>query len=309
MLALIIILFAIILGAFRVLIERLLIMKDLKIRTIGDTHGRITWKIACFGSESNYERWRSNCDDPNHALEFPIYNYDRVIFIGDYVDSFLIAQVDIKRNLGEIIHLKEMFTERVILLLGNHDVSYINRQYCSGYQAHMQHDYASLFATKIKGESIFQAAYQYKDWLWTHAGVTMGFYNEIMEPLKNDKNSRFSSFYKGCKNLADILNFMYTSNNEDIFRVGRSRGGWSNVPGPFWADKGDLSHKPMIGINQIVGHTPVDLIKGIEFQGGRYSSKPVSIYFIDTLEYGKNQVLDTNFNEEPPLIEVIDLVL
>jgi len=289
--------------------EIIKITKDPRILSLGDTHGRDIWKIALFGSMHGYEEWRDKCDDPGLDIsKYPIAKYDKVIFIGDYVDSFLIPHVIIKHNLVELIHLKTKFPEIVVFILGNHDISYKNGIYCSGYKAEMLHDYQELFRTKINGESVFQAAFQHKDWLWTHAGVTLGFYTDIVSPLgSGKKGGRFSSFYKKCKNLAEILNFMYESGNEDIFRVGYSRGGWSKVPGPFWADKSDLSHKPMFEINQIVGHTPCDFIKKVEFAHGRYEPKAISLYFIDNLEYGMNQVLDMDFSTETPTIEIINL--
>ena len=67
------------------------IIKEPRILSLGDTHGRSIWKIALFGSYDGYEKWRSICDDPNADLRgFPISKYDKVVFIGDYVDSFLI---------------------------------------------------------------------------------------------------------------------------------------------------------------------------------------------------------------------------
>lgn len=283
--------------------------KEPRILSLGDTHGRDLWKIALFGSRAAYEEWRMKCDSSEVDIsKYPIAKYDKVVFIGDYVDSFLIEPGMIKHNLHEIVHLKTKFPEVVILLLGNHDISYKNGNYCSGYRAEMLHDYQELFNTKIGGESIFQAAFQHKDWLWTHAGVTLGFYNDIVVPLMSGKKGgRFASFYKKCKNLAEILNFMYESGNNDIFRVGYSRGGWSKVPGPFWADKSDLTHKPMFEMNQIVGHTPCDLIRGVEFASGRYEPKVISLYFIDNLEYGMNQVLDLDFSTEIPTINIIEL--
>jgi hypothetical protein len=276
------------------------IKKDLKILSLGDTHGRNRWKVALFGSLEGYEKWRSVCDDPNADLsEFPISGYDKIIFIGDYVDSFLISAGEIKYNLSELVHLKLKFPEIVVLLLGNHDIAYKNGIYCSGFKAEMLHDYQDLFRTKLGRDSIFQVAYQHKNWLWTHAGITQGFYKDIIEPLKGKKGGRFADFYKKCENLAEILNFMYESGNEDIFRVGYSRGGFSKVPGPFWADKSDLYGKPMLGVNQVVGHTPQPCIKGYEFGSGRHEPSPISLYFIDNLEYGADQALVLDFSKEP----------
>jgi len=286
------------------------IIKEPRILSIGDLHGRDYWKIACFGSRLAYEQWRNDCENPDADIsKYPIINYDHVVFIGDYLDSFNIPVIDIKRNLEEIIHFKLKFPDKIILLLGNHEVSYKNNMHCAGFQAAMKWDYVKLLETKYKKESIFQVAFQYKDWLWSHAGITMGFYENIIKPLSNPKKTRFWAFYQDCKDMAEVLNFMYKSNNEDIFKSTHVRGGWSRVPGPFWADKSELNHKPALGLNQIVGHTPGDLIKQSEFGGGRYEEHPIILCFIDN--FGEttslNQVMSIDFSTEKPTIDIIDL--
>ena len=283
-------------------------MEKFRTLSLGDTHGRDIWKIALFGGRKEYEQWREICDEgPVDIRDYPLSKYDKVVFIGDYVDSWLIPLSTIKMNLSDIVHLKLHFPEIIVLILGNHDTSYINNLFCSGFQGSMQHDYNELFSTKLERDSIFQMAYQHKDWLWTHAGITMGFYNTVIVPLMNDKKSRFSTFYKNCTNLAEIINFMYESGEESIFNIGWSRGGYSRAPGPLWADKTDLTGKPALGVNQIVGHTPQDYINWRIFEGGRHEKHPIKVYFIDDLEYGANQILDIDFTDEIPIISIITL--
>ena len=72
----------------------------MKIITIGDLHGSPVWK--------------------NIRTE----NWDRMVFIGDYVDSSDYDAKEIKQNLLDIIELKKMYPEKVILLWGNHDLAY-----------------------------------------------------------------------------------------------------------------------------------------------------------------------------------------
>lgn len=49
-----------------------------------------------------------------------IDQHDKIIFIGDYVDSFNIDDMSISANLFDIISLKEKYPEKIILLWGNH---------------------------------------------------------------------------------------------------------------------------------------------------------------------------------------------
>lgn len=69
----------------------------MKILTIPDLHGKTVWK---------------NVFDTN---------YDRIIFLGDYVDDFPpTTDGEILDNLFKIIEIKKAFPEKIILLWGNH---------------------------------------------------------------------------------------------------------------------------------------------------------------------------------------------
>jgi len=72
----------------------------MKITTISSLHGSQVWKSII------PEDW------------------DRMVFIGDYVDSSDYDAKEIKQNLEEIINLKKRFPEKIILLWGNHDLAY-----------------------------------------------------------------------------------------------------------------------------------------------------------------------------------------
>ena len=79
---------------------------------LGDTHGRSLWKDIV-------------------AKETP----DRVVFIGDYFDSFDIGSAEQQFNFKEIIEFKESNQCEVIMLIGNHDYHYYpGGETYSGYQ-------------------------------------------------------------------------------------------------------------------------------------------------------------------------------
>ena len=118
---------------------------------IGDIHGRDIWKDIV-------------------SQEKP----DRVVFIGDYFDSFDISGPKQIQNFKEIIAFKESGQCEVIMLIGNHCFHYmkykgIHAQY-SGYQ----HKYAlqinHLFETN---DHHLQMAYMMENILCTHAGVSV----------------------------------------------------------------------------------------------------------------------------------------
>jgi len=214
----------------------------MKIITIGDLHGRSCWKKAV-----NKE-------------------YDKVVFIGDYVDEWSISNEVMKQNLLEVIEYKKQNPEKVILLLGNHDIHYIHfpEHRCTGFRPEMQIDFAQIFG---ENHSLFDVAFQIDNHLWTHAGIHEDFYRFKIEP----------NIEKEDKNLADTLNRMYAMNRPELFEVGHLRGGTSAVGGIFWADKQLTSDKPLREYYQIVGHTMVDEIKTFK------KDESTSITFCDCL--------------------------
>ncbi len=72
-----------------------------KTLVLGDTHGRSFWKLAV------------NIEQP-----------DRVIFVGDYFDSFDIGTEEQLNNFLDILEYKKSGGAEVVLLIGNHDHHY-----------------------------------------------------------------------------------------------------------------------------------------------------------------------------------------
>ena len=88
----------------------------MKTIIIGDIHGRNIWKDIV-SKES----------------------YDRVIFVGDYFDSFNIPGIDQIHNFKEICQFVRDSDKEVILLVGNHELHYMSiGQIYSGFQSALQ---------------------------------------------------------------------------------------------------------------------------------------------------------------------------
>ena len=130
----------------------------MKIIVIGDIHGRSVWKLIV-------------------ETEKP----DRVIFIGDYFDSFDIPGIEQIHNFKEIIEYKESGQCEVIMLIGNHDYHYfpeIGDTGTSGYQ----HTLApSIMQVIDENRNHLQMAYQMGEFLFTHAGVSSDFMNNVFD--------------------------------------------------------------------------------------------------------------------------------
>lgn len=212
-------------------------MGTLKTVSVGDIHGSDVWK------KINPEK------------------YDKVIFVGDYVDSFFLPDITILNNLKDIFKLKQDYPDKVVLLIGNHDLHYMFSYKdfgCSGYREGMYNDLHDLFNEHA---DLLQAAYEVDNedarYVWTHAGIHSGWYYQ-----------KFLPTFKGTEiehlNVAEQINIEFEKRNPTLFNVGHMRGGYSDVGGPFWVDKSMLSKKPLKYIHQIVGHTRLSKITQVD---------------------------------------------
>lgn len=220
----------------------------MKLIAIGDIHGRRNWKTI----------------NPNQ--------YDKIVFIGDYCDSFYFSDDEVLKNLKEIIELKRKYSEKVILLLGNHDVHYLFYPHyrCTGFRETMRFQ---LFDLLNENHSLFRITCQYKNYLFTHAGISNKWFNTHLKIFEKYGYERENI------SLADVLNRIVNSPDRDILmEVGSIRGGNSwNTGGIVWADRSETKDDHLTGFHQIVGHTPIDTIRTV-------GDEKESITYIDCLE-------------------------
>lgn len=193
---------------------------------VGDLHGNDCWK------------------------EIDVNDYDRIIFIGDYVDDASRSGQQIMANLRSLITLKAKFPEKVVLLLGNHDIQYLYypRYRCSGFNGRLQPELSKLFR-RYTGWWLF--AWQYKRFLFSHAGLSNAYFSWLCEQLQN----RYSG--EKVAGLANCLNrLQFFSAGELLFTVAPVRGGTDPHGGPLWADLSETMNDPLEGYRQVAGHTP-----------------------------------------------------
>jgi 3',5'-cyclic AMP phosphodiesterase CpdA len=212
---------------------------------IGDIHGRDNWQ------------------------EINIGNYDKVIFIGDYVDSHTLSDNAILENFKKIVSLKKQHPEKVVLLLGNHDIQYLHfpAHQCSGFRESMQRGLTCLYN---KDRNLFQMAYQHGKHIFTHAGITNSWYDEFLRlPILDEIRGENDT-------IADVINKVETTTQRYLlYATSIYRGGYSN--GSFlWADYKETSVDMLQDFHQVVGHTQVRDIHTIS-----YTKK--SVTYIDVL--------------------------
>jgi len=245
----------------------------MRILTIGDVHGRDKWMFHTHGSPYEFNHWMTMvengvpADNEEFWKEMPYTNFDKIVFVGDYVDSFNIDNVTILDNLKKILFFKKALPDKVVLLLGNHDIQYfVPNEICSGYRGEMRADLYELFTTN---KDLFKVAHLEKDnegnkYLWTHAGVTNGWLKDTTKDVLNP-NYRHYEIAKDLdpNDLENFINALFEMRVSNIFNVDAHSGGYDVWAGPFWVRPHILNDFHIEGLNQIVGHTPQKEIKEV----------------------------------------------
>ena len=217
---------------------------------IGDIHGRSNWKLAIHQEQP-----------------------DRVIFIGDYFDSFEIPGVTQLRNFEDIVEYQKTAGIEVVMLIGNHDYHYMQSvESYSGYQPVFHHQFNE--ALRNNGDNM-QIAYQFDDVVCSHAGLSSVWLD-----------NRFGEGQWSVETMVEQVNELFKYKPLEFYFDGFDPYGNSKTQGPLWIRPAALmsANKETIKkqIIQVVGHTQV---KGIldsyaasqKSMGGRY-------YLIDALD-------------------------
>ena len=223
----------------------------MKILVIPDIHGRQFWKLYVD----------------------KIDNYDKIVFLGDYVDPYgpeNISENDAITNFIDIIEFKKKFPSKVVLLLGNHDLHYASTlfyQYAAGGRISIKYfnDIKQLF---IDNHILFQIAYDTPDILFTHAG----FIKEWADKYNINPT-------------ADALNSFWDKNDLSCFTdISYIRGGNSNAGSCVWSDVSEKmqydENNKLINITgvdkyQIFGHTLQINLDDYKKQGIWSFGKPI----------------------------------
>lgn len=234
----------------------------MKITVIGDTHGRTAWKEIV---------------KKNPGSHF--------IFTGDYVDPYeneKISEEEAIENLFDIIDFKNANSNKVTLLIGNHDIQYMimTGVATTARSKKFLFELREIFTSY---KNIFQFAYQKNNYLFTHAGISNGWYKQFRPVLLK------FGLNPNDNNLADVLNKIGNDKTYvDIYStISSYRNGLSLYGSPIWADADELFFPQCLtGFHQIVGHNKfLDIV--------RDGNDKTSITFCDCLF---NKIKGLNIN-------------
>lgn len=163
---------------------------------------------------------------------------DKVVFLGDYLDPYPHEGIEFEEALDEfekIIEFKKAFPDKVVLLLGNHDMHYVYMDFmdCSRLHRVYRQELNDLYN---QNRDLFQLTYAYEGFLFSHAGIMQGW-------LDNYCKCSLEEF------LAKPLNEVY----KNLQVVSYLRGGWEEYGSCVWNDLREFSNT--LDYFQIFGHT------------------------------------------------------
>jgi hypothetical protein len=283
--------------------------KTNKILTLGDIHGRSVWKKILFGGDNEFFMWKLAATEGylEHEGPFEFQSYDKIIFVGDYCDSYNKSNTEILENLEDIVLFAKTYPDLVVLLLGNHDVHYIvSNECCSGYRSEMRPDlnriftenadlfkfaYLDEFTHEVNGRTITNKT------IWTHAGITQGWWKEFMRDI-NSPRYRFNEFFIGSEHwsIDKVINLAWKLKVDNLYNVDSHSGGMDLWAGPIWVRPTILKEFHLEGYDQVIGHTPHSSVMkfcplfGVESNPEKLNT----LTFVDALEHEDYHVLNRN---------------
>lgn len=198
-----------------------------KIVAIGDIHGRSIWKDIV-------------------KKEKP----DKVIFMGDYFDSYDLSADKQQDNFKSILQFKEDDNGiEVIMLYGNHEHHYIrDNEFYSGYQENEAGNINKLL-NYARTKGLIKIAHIEDNFLFTHAGVS-------------EEWRKLHLLGMPLETIDENINRLFLD-NEEIWRfdfAGFDPHGNSREASPIWIRHGALlkaNKKSELKkkYTQVVGHT------------------------------------------------------
>jgi hypothetical protein len=185
----------------------------MKILAVGDIHGEDWWKSVVFGAGDLYKSYEEDKEFLQSSYKFNFENIGKIIFLGDYVDSFHVSTPDMVENLRKIVAFAKDYPDRVELLLGNHDIQYIHTENrCSGFRPEAYFDLRDIYEDN---RDLFKVATTYGDYIFSHAGITQRLWDVCEKQLKASKD--LYDYTDPEKNIADHINFLYqTKDNKNV---------------------------------------------------------------------------------------------
>lgn len=198
---------------------------------IPDVHGRSFWKDAV----AEYED-------------------ERIIFLGDYTDPYPhegIAYYEGLQALADVIEFKKQHMENVTLLLGNHDLSYLDSQMPKCRHDYENHDTIKKLLTESLHLFVIIKEMQIdgRRVLFSHAGILPQWLEENKDVLGEIPVGK----------EADVINDLFHQGKlySALAEVSLLRGGRATAGSCVWADVEEHANRwnTLKDCYQVFGHT------------------------------------------------------
>jgi hypothetical protein len=173
-------------------------------------------------------------------------DFDKVVFMGDYFDTFEpIGPLKQIENFRKIVEYKKKNAEKTILLFGNHDYHYLRstEESYGGFQPVYKAAFGDLIHNAIN-KYFMQVCFIYEHFLFSHAGIS----NTWADANNIDR-----------KNLEQSVNDLFRYKpNRFAFTPGENydRFGDDICQTPIWIRPKSLKRDRIPGFTHVVGHTP-----------------------------------------------------
>lgn len=206
------------------------------ILIIPDVHGRTFWREA-------------------------VEKYPQLptIFLGDYLDPFPNEKILPMQALAEfeqILQFKRENSDRVTLLLGNHDIHYLIAGKCAGRKDVKNHvRIRDLFRQHLQDFQLCKlVSLNGKQFLFSHAGIIRGWFSRYFPEVNLENTEEIAAVLNAQLQTDErFMKFM----REGLADISLYRGGKQLYGSMVWADmeehQAEGSHLPKV--YQIFGHT------------------------------------------------------
>jgi hypothetical protein len=217
----------------------------MKTVLIGDIHGRDIWKQIVEKEQ----------------------DADRIVFVGDYFDSFDVPGVVQLQNFLDIIEFKKNSEKEVVLLFGNHDYHYMpgfTGMGYSGYQAGLAYQFRDAIQQNLEH---LQMAYLFDNVLCSHAGISPEWLHRHFGKENDESQYNISTeSLEGIRYIVDLINEHFKFKPQIFEFCGWNPYGDNTNQTPIWIRPASLMKANKLeghlkeNVIQIVGHTGVTSI-------------------------------------------------
>lgn len=218
----------------------------MKVLVVPDVHGRSFWK---------------------DVLPFVTSDeYNKIIFLGDYLDPYhhdKISGEQAYKTFLKILNLKDCYPDKIVLLLGNHDLGYLDDNICNCRKIVDFEE--EIYYAFLENKHLFDITYKIntddKTILFSHAGFTRTFIDMLKNRFMDDDE------WSCIDSLNDWFHHNMPKHVKTVYNllamVGRERGGIDHTGSCVWADITETTYFESCLENtiQIFGHTILNPMK------------------------------------------------